>query len=365
MRSASAAVLCLAGSLQAQEAYFKPEENRWWMPTWSALVTTEHFHLGDDDPPDRFDRTRGLLRLRWAVGAEDDPFRVEAGVVGYLGSDGNRNNLPRQDNERSNGGQLDVAALRLLALRPAGGLEVRAGLLENPLLSSESLWDKDLRVIGGGGRAFWRSEDGAVEEAGIRGVDGEVRLLEGGRVKIRAGQGVLRIATGPLTWTGHADVWRLEARPEDATSFLRSNPGPGGYVDPDGGPAYEDTRFTFHVVGLGVTYEGELPFELKALRHDNQETPGRGEELQAWLGSPTQVWHWQAGYIRQRLDAAGALASVNGDQWWFHANADGERYALALNLPQRWRVQADYVQQRRRDSPGAVTRTGLSLMRRF
>lgn len=358
------ALLC-GCALTAQESYFKPEEKAWWRPTGSVLLTAEHFHIGDDDPPGLFDRSRGILRLHWGLGAEDDLLRFEWGLVGYLGSDGNRNNLGRQDNEHSNGGAVDLAALRLQALGGSGGVELQAGLIENPLIRSESLWDGDLRILGGGGRAFFRSEEGSIEEAGLRAVAGDVRLLEGGRVRLSAGQAVLRVAQGPLTWTGHWGIWRLEARQEDAPLFLRSNPGPGGYVDPDGGAFYEDPRYTFRVVGLGVKLDGELPIEIKALRHDNQESLGRGEELQIWLGSPTRVWWPQAGYIRQRLDAAGALASVNGDQWWFHANADGGRYVLGLNLPQRWRLQVDHVQQKRRDNPGAITRTGLSLSKRF
>jgi hypothetical protein len=71
------------------------------------------------------------------------------------------------------------------------------------------------------------------------------------------------------------------------------------------------------------------------------------------------------GYIRQQLDAAGALASVNGDQWWFHSNADGERWVIALSLPWRFRLEGSYIYQRRRDSPGPVERADLSIIRRF
>jgi hypothetical protein len=346
-----------------QDVPFQEEKEAWWRPAYALWVTSEHFHLGDDAPPTLIDRTRGALRLRWHLGEEDEPVRGEVGLVGYLGSDSNKHNLPWGDNEHSNGGALDVATLRLRGAASWGVLEAKGGLMENPLLSSESLWDGDLRVIGGSGRAFLRND--TFEEVGVRVVGGEVRLLKGGRVHLSAGQAVLRFQTGPFTWTAHGGTWRMEAQQEDAYWFLRSNPGPGGVVYQNPGWTYGDPLFRFTVFGAGVQVDEGLPFEVKALRHDNHDG-GRGQELQVWVGSRTRAWWPQAGYIRQQLDANGALASVNGDQWWFHANADGERYVLALNLPQKWRVQADYVQQYRRDAPGLpITRTGLSVIKRF
>lgn len=372
------AACALGGSsLIAQEAsapaqqptYFTPEVAPWWRPKAALDVTTERIHLGDDEVPSQFTRTRSRLRLRWDFGDDDSLFHFESGVVGYLGNDGNSQNLARQDNERSNGAVLDVADLRLRWLRSAGGLELHGGLLENPLLGSESLWDADLRVVGTSGKAFFRSDGGAIQEAGWRAIVGDVRLLAHGRVTLHAAQAVLRLETGPLEWFVHAGPWRMEARQEDATNFLRSNPGPGGAIDPDGGPAYEDPVFNFMVVGAGVSLTEGLPFELKALRHDNRSNPasgdGRGQELQAWIGPRSRVWWPQVGYIRQQLGASGALASVNGDQWWFHANADGERYVLALSLPRRWRVEGSYLYQRRRDSPGPVERASVTVLRRF
>ena len=362
------AALAAAG-LRAQDsaapAYFKEEAPPWWKPAYAITLTSEHIRLGDDDPPNFIDRTRGSLRLRWGLGAEGEVLHLDAGVVGYMGSDSNIHNLPWQDNERSNGMVLDVADLRARWLKSAGGLELHGGLLENPLISSESLWDADLRIIGASGKAFLRTENGLITEAGVRGVAGEVRLLDHGRVKLRAVQAVLKVETGPVAWFAHAGRWTMDARQEDAAHFLRSNPGPGGYVRPDLGSAYEEPHFDLNVYGGGLSVEQGIPFELKVLRAQNREYRDRGDELQAWIGSRTRVWWPQFGYIRQRLDASGALASVNGDRWWFHAYADGQRYVLALNLPGHWRAQLDRIVQRGRESTGPIERTGLSLIKRF
>ncbi len=370
--------LLLAAPIGAQEVaaqaaaptYFKEEPKPWWRADAALNVTTERVHLGDDVAyPYQFTRTRSRLQLRWGLGTEDEVVRAEAGVTGYLSSESNTLNLPWQDNERNNGGILDVANVRFRWLRALGGVELRGGLMENPLLSSESLWDADLRVTGGSGRAFYRSEGGLVQEAGLRALAGDVRLLAHGQVRIQAAQAVLRLETGPFEWTFHAGPWHLEARNRDAVNILRSNPGPGGVIEPDGGTAYENPVYDLFVVGAGVSVTEGLPFEIKVLRHENRDPRAsggrRGEELQLWLGPRQRTWWPQLGYIRQLLDAAGALASVNGDQWWFHANADGERYVIALSLPSRFRVEGSYVHQRRRDSPGPVERADFSVIRRF
>jgi len=346
-------LLTLGAALAAQEVPFEEARPSPWLPAWEARISRESTDLVP--PKGDFWRTRGLLRLRWTWG-EEGPLRLQVGSAHAAGTDENYENLPWFDNTRSNGSWLDVAALRLQSLGEAWGLRVEGGLLENPLLLSEAAWDPALRVIGGGLQAFWRG-DGAVEEVALRAVGGQVRLLEGGRVRLQGAQALVKVGTGPLTWTAFAGPLRFEARQEDAPAFRRQNPaGPEGYGDP---------VFRFDAFGLGAALAGPLPLELRAQRLNHRPTGQRGEEFQAWVGSPRKVWWPQAGYVRQRLDAYGALASVNGDQWWFHANADGQRYVLALNLPQQLRLEASVVDQRRRDATQPVRRVILALRKHF
>lgn len=346
-------LLGLGTVLAAQEAPFEEVAPSPWIPAWEARVSREHTDLRP--PKGDFWRTRGLLRLRWTWG-EDGPLRLQLGTAHAAGTDRNAENLPWFDNTRSNGSWLDVAALRYQALGPAWGLRVEGGVMENPLLLSEAAWDPALRVTGGTIQIFWRGE-GRVEEVGLRAVGGQVRLLAGGRVDLQGAQAVLRLATGPLTWTAFAGPLRFEARQEDAADFRRQNPaGPLGYEDP---------LFRFTALGLGVAASGRLPVELKAQRLTHRPSGQRGEEFQAWVGSPRRAWWPQAGYVRQRLDPLGALASVNGDQWWFHANADGQRYVLALNLPRRLRLEASVVDQLRRGAALPIRRSILALRKQF
>ncbi len=359
-------LLLCGGLLAAQEAApFAEEGSRWWMPTGLLRAETEHFDLGPGKEP--IHRQRARLHLRWEIG--EGPFQLLLGSVHSLSSTSNQKDIPWFENLRSNGSGLDLAAVKVQGFREGGGGELSGGLIENPLIVGESLWDPQLRVIGGSGRLLWRNE--SVEELGLRAVAGDVRLIDGGRVKLSAGQAVFRLNTGAVRWTAHAGEWRLEPRQEDAWKFLRQNPGTsittyGVYGSSSTTvAAYPSTSFDFRVWGFGLDSQGPLPFEIKAQRHTHTHLSDRGEELQVWIGSPRRAWWPQAGWIRQRLDDTGALASVNGDQWWFHANADGNLYVLALNLPRRWRLEGRHMDQVRRGTTTKITRESLALIARF
>ncbi len=353
----------LAGAVLAaqQPQYFQEAPRAWWKP--AAELEAFHDRL-EFDPYTRKPIERDLLRLRlrWEFGGESDTWQVRVGSVHRAGSDGNRNFVPRLDNERSNGSALDLAEVRLRALSASGGIEAHAGLVENGLLSQESLYDPDLRILGGGLRLFWRHEASGLEELGLRAETGKIQLPLHGEVKLTGVQGVLRFSTGPVTWSAYGGPWKMEARQEDAANYRRQNPGGAGGI-------YPNPEFRFDTLGAGMLWSGDVPLEVKALRHKNKDTGERGEELQVWLGSSTRPYWPRVGYIRQLLPPTGALASVNGDLWWHHANADGERYVLQLPLPKKWSLSYTVVDQRRRNAAPPATvgfkRTMAGIAKRF
>lgn len=343
---------------------FVEETPRWWMPAGLLRLERERFDLEPGKPD--FERTRARLHLRWEGGG--DHLRWLLGSLHGLSNERNAEDLPRFENLRSNGSSLDLASLQLRGLGDSMGGDVQAGLLENPLLASEALWDPNLRVIGGGGRVFWRGE--SVEELGLRAVSGQVRLLAGGRVELAAAQAVFRFDTGPFQWTLHGGDWRMTARQEDAAAFHRQNPTGAvtaytGYGGASTLMGYPDPQFTYRVIGFGLAWQGLIPIEVRGQRQMRTQDGDRGEELQVWIGSPRRTWWPQAGWIRQRLDPDGALGAVNGDQWWFHSNADGNLFVLALNLPWRLRLEARHLDQVRRGSAFTTTRDTLALTLRF
>lgn len=350
-------LLLSGGSLLAQDTFFKEPERKWWLPAWELNGWHDDIDLRHRRPTIIRDRSR--LRIRWQIGEDDSWIQFRIGSVHYAGSDGNRFNLARFDNEPSNGSRLDLADLRLQALGASGGMEVHGGLVQNSLISTESLWDPDLRVIGGFGRAFYRVPDGALEELGIRATVGNARLMDGGRVDITAVQGVARLATGPVSWTFFGGPWNLKARQEDLANFRRQNP----LTDPE----YYDvaTHFPLTTYGVAISSSTVFPFEIKAQRHTNRNTKDEGGELQVFLGSRTRKWWPQLGWVRQILAPSSQLASINGDIWWFHANADGSRYIAALPLPQKWLVQYSYINQRLRGAKDPVKTYRVDVIKRF
>ncbi len=361
---------CAIASLPlAAQDYFKEEKPDPWIPAWELTAQAERQNLPPGSPD--FDRSGLRLRLRWTLGPEDG-FQLKAGTISYVGSDGNSKNLVRQDNQPSNGSRLDMAELRYAHFAETAGVEVQGGLVDSPMLASETLWDPNLRVIGGGGRIFLRTES-VLEEAGLRGMAGDVKLMDGGRVRVRAGQAVFRLALGPVTATLHGALWDLQPRQEDAPRFLRQNGGagwgPGGYygnygVYGDTG-GYADPHYRYEVAGAQLDWDGALPVRVSAQRQKRQEDGDTGKDFQLWVGSPTRRWWPQAGFIHQIIATDGALGSVNGDRWWFHSDASGDRFVLALNLPQRWRVSAEYMRQTRANGIYPYTRTDLVLQKRF
>lgn len=353
-RALTLALLGLTAS--GQEAYFKEPEKKLWLPAWELSAKREKLDFGPSRNP--IERTQSRLRLRWDFGEEGGAWSLRLQSSHRVGSDGNRNSLARFDNEMANGTNLDLADFRIGFLRAHGGLEGRAGLLENGLISTEAIWDPDLRVIGAGGRAFWRSGNGAIEELGVRIQAGDVRLPAGGRVALRAAQAVFHCSFDPVAFKAFAGPWSMEARQEDAARFRRQNPGVAG-------GAYLDPQFNLDVHGFGFSSEAVIPFEVLAVRQVNRDTKDRGEEFHGWLGPRSRVWWPRLGYIRQRLGATGALASVNGDLWWFHAAGDGQRYVATLPLPSRWEISLSRVDQTRRGGGPLFKRSSLELRKRF
>ncbi len=350
-------ILACSCALRAQDTYFKEPERKWWLPTWELNAWHEDVDRGPGRPAIIRDRSR--LRLRWQIGEDDGWIQFRAGSAHYAGSDGNRFNLARFDNEPSNGSRLDLAELRIQGLGSKGGAELRGGLVENGLISTESLWDPDLRVIGGFGRAFLRSPDGLVDEIGLRAAVGNARLLEGGRVEITAVQAVAKFTTGEVSWSFFGGPWNLRAREEDLAKFHRQNP----LTNP--GYSTQETNFPLSAYGIAISASTGFPFEIKAQRHTNRDTKETGGELQVFLGSRTRKWRPQVGWVRQVMAPTSQLASINGDLWWFHANADGSRYILALPLPRKWLIQYSYLDQRLRSSKTSLTTQRFDILKRF
>lgn len=344
-------ILPLLATFASGQEPFPAEPAGGWSGTGELVLRGDRLTI-PDEPALGFRRAGVELRTRWTWEAE--PFRWVMGVRGALGTDPNGMNVPRWDQEPSNGLRLDAAHADLswVAAQSFGSLKV--GLHGNTLLSAQALWDPDLRILGAGGTAALRGASGPVQEASLRAEAGRVRTLIGGEVDLTAGQAVLKLDAGPLSWVGHAGRWRLswEAGPR------RQSPLKGH--DPKARQVLE-----IEAAGLSVTWHAVLPVEVRAFACRNPGTGDGSEEAQLILGGRERAWRPQLAFTWQRLSATGTLYPVNGDEWWYYRRAEGPRLDLLLPLPGRWTVRLAHLRQKPDGEGYWVPRTMLTATRRF
>lgn len=336
----------------AQEAApFPAETHKPWLPAWELSLRNDRVS-GLEYRQDDLHRTDLQLRLRWS--AEWDGLRVVGGIRSALGSDGNKYNVVRFDQEPSNGTQLDLARVDLTRVSPALFGCASLGFQENRLVTSQAMWDPDLRFLGGALSAGARSVDGSVQEAGVRLEAGRVRNIQGMDMDLVAGQLVLKFDTGWVTWTLHADRWNLAWK--EGQERLEAVAG-----------HESDARQRLDLVswGAGMKLCGPAPVELRWFHSRNRGAREDSEEFQVSVGSRERPWWPQAMYTWQRLSPASVLYPVNGDAWWLFQNARGPRYELALPLPGQWLVSVAYMRQEEFGGEYLVRRRTLQVVKRF
>lgn len=347
------AVLTLGrlGAFGQEAEPFEPERRPWWQPSWEVVLRGDRLE-DPGTPSEAFRRVQSQLRLRWAWERED--LRLTAGLRAAMGSDGNRFNAPRWDQQPSNGTQVDVfhGSYGWVSARSFGTLTL--GFQENGLVTSQALWDRNLRLLGAGGRLGFRSTDGLVQEAGLRAVAGRVRNVLGGRGDLAAAQAVLEADTGPWSWGAHAGRWRLAWDP--GAERLRRVPG----HDP-----LARQEMTVDAGGLSATWHSRFPLEARWFQSRNTETGETSEEVQLIAGGRERLYWPQLSFTWQRLSSTGTLYPVNGDEWWFYRNAKGPRLDLAVPLPGQWVAALAHMRQTFGSESYRVTRTLLVLTKRF
>lgn len=345
-------MLAVASAL-AQTVEPLPREPAWWEPQMELRLRLDRITEADQE---EVDRASAQLRLRWQGGGQDgwEPFRYAFGTRSALGSDGNRLNLRRWDQQPSNGTRLDLAHAGIQAHSERAFGDLRLGFQESRLLAPEALWDRDLRFLGLGLRAGLRDGAGRIPEAGIRFATGRVRTLQGGNVDLAAGQAVLKVETGPVSWTAHAGRWAITWD----RGFARTRPVPGHTAD-------LRQRLRLDAYGASATWNGLFPVEIRAYGQRNRETGEDGTEVQAVVGSLERPYWPRLSVTWQRLSQSGTLYPVNGDQWWFYWNARGHRYEFALPLRDRWFVSLIYLHHQDYDAAYPTERRMVTVTKRF
>jgi hypothetical protein len=343
--------LAAAAAFGQEAAPFAPESPQPWKPAWELTVRGDQL-TDPADPSASFRRSGAQLRLRWTWDLES--LQLVGGTRSAVSSDGNQFNALRWDQQPSNGTQVDVAHGDLSGVTEQTFGTLRFGFQENGLLTSEALWDRDLRFLGVGGIAGIRGTEGRLQEASLRAEAGRVRTILGGQGDLAAGQLVLKVDTGPWSWTAHAGRWVLSWAPGDER--LRRLPG----HDPT-----QRQRLVVDAGGASGKWNTAFPLEARWFRSANRDTGETSEEFQVTAGSRERVYWPQTSFTWQRLSSTGTLYPVNGDEWWFYRRARGPRFDLALPLPGHWLVSAVLLRQRVDGEAYQITRKLLVLVKRF
>ncbi len=346
---------CLLGTLGlgAQESvYFKEPERPWWRPRGELLLEVERLPSLADDYRQDDTRIRSLVELGWTRSWK--ALTAEVAVRGALGSDGNAGNLDRYDQRPSNGAWLQRASLSVESLSEHAAGSLTLGLQANPLLSSESLWDRDLALDGTGLRASYRDDGRGILEAGFRGVMGRVRSFPDQAVQVRAAQAVLRLEAAGTEWLAHVDRWEVHWNAGDE----RFEPLPGG-------AAYPRQMVRLDVAGLGASGGADLPWTLGATLLRNAITRETGTEVQAWLGPQARPYRPRVGFVHQRLAATGTAFATGGDEWWFVGTSRGSRWIFQLPFRHGLRLQLAQLLHRTDADPRTSRRSTLAVAWRF
>ncbi len=330
---------------------FLPAPQEPWKPAWELTFRGDRL-VDPEDAAESFRRAGVQLRLRWSW--ELDSLRLEAGTRSAMGSDSNRRNAPRWDQQPANGSQLDVARGVATWLTERTFSSLSLGFQENRLMTSQALWDRDLRFLGASAATGIRSADGLVQEAGLRAEAGRVRNILGGNGELAAAQVVLKLDTGAWSWSAHIDRWTLAWDP--GGERLRRLPG----HDPTA-----RQRLTLDAVGAAGKWNTVVPIEARWFRSRNGTSGETSEEAQITAGSTGRSYWPMFSCTWQRLSSTGTLYPVNGDEWWFYRRARGPRFDVSLPMPGRWLASLVVLRQRTDGDAYQVTRTMVVLVKQF
>lgn len=337
----------------AQDVPFAEEARQPWAPLWELTARAESIRgiLGDGLVPMGDIRREGLqIRLRWK--AEWGGLDWTAGLRSAAGTDGNSGNRPRWDQQPSNGTQLDVARVELAGLSRRLFGRVTLGFQELGLLTSQAMWDADLRFLGASASGGFR--EGPVQEASARTALGRVRTVyPRNDVDLAAFQAVLKLGYGAFSAVLHADRWNLAWTADEGRFSAPDFRGDGRQ------------RLVLDGAGGSVKWEGPVPLEARWSGTRERATRETGEEFQVLAGGRARPFRPQVAYTWQRLSSTGEFYVVNSDQWWYYRGAKGPRVDLILPLRGLWSVSLVHLRQSIRRSPVVAEKTMLTVQKRF
>lgn len=362
MRRVLACAACLllhAAGAAAQDAILEtaPETPaaRW---TWFGDLQLRQEHTWRL-PGARYAEPLTRTRSRGRVGMTYAPMpSLEFGAAIELaaGSDSNRDNRLNNDNERSNGANLDQLFLRWQASERSSLL---LGKARFPFELSPLTWDRDLRPAG-------------------LSVDHSLALGDFDRLQLTAGwfagqhlyRDTSRIGAVQLAWRWH------EGAPTGAAVLLswldfsnldRLTRNGLSRTNLRRGAELADAYRLLDLQLVGRTEFGAWPLEarLDLLRNTGAETDNEGARASVVLGDRWQPGRLEFGFAYQRVQRNAAMAAFNEDDWWFHSVSRGGMPWIGYGLAEHWSLRLAGFDERRDGVDEATRRVLLDLEARW
>ncbi|UXI66660.1 putative porin [Tahibacter amnicola] len=315
-----------------------PEANQPWSYFGDLLLRLDYVD-GLPAGRDPLERLRGRLRLGTAY-APMPELQFGAAIELGQGSDANRDNRSNNDNERSDGGNLDQLWLRWQA---GENTSVLLGKAPFPYELSPLVWDQDLRPAGA-----------SVDHSFALGDFSRLQLTVGGFAAQHLYDDDTRIAAVQAAWR-----WR-EGAPTNGAVIL-------SYLDfshleqltrqglartnrriPAGGPLASDYELLdLQLVGRTTLRNWPLEARLDLVHNLGADDDANGARFSVVLGDRFERGGWEFGYAIQRSQRDAVMAAFSEDDWWFHSFAHGVMPWVGYGIAPHWSVRlAAFHEQR-------------------
>ena len=327
--------------------------SRW---TWFGELLARYDHVQGLSN----DRTVSRWRGRGRVGAEFaamPELSFGAAIELAQGSDRNADNRINNDNERSDGGNLDQFWLRW---QPAEQTRVLLGKAPLPLELSPLTWDADLRPAGV-----------SLDQSFALGDYSRLQLVVGGFAAQHLYDDDTRLAAAQLAWR-----WR-EGAPTNAAVLLiyldfsdldqltRQGLTRTNRRRPDGLLLSDYRLLDLQLVGRSAIGDWPLEARLDLVRNLGADDQRDGARFSLVLGSRLRPGGWEFGYSNQRIQRDAVLAAFNEDDWWFHSFTHGFMPWIGYGLDERWNLRLAAFREQRDGLPRHTDRVLIDLAARW
>jgi len=335
--------------------------NGFGLPSWSqsrlqfhsnALLRYENQEF-PDSPPGRESVDRYRIRWRPELLFQIHPdaqigIEAEANWINESDDDVRPPRFPEfhtpafdRDNFKRDAVVLSKAFVRYL---PSQKFFIVAGKFDNPFLTSELLWDDDLRANGAALSASYESPAGS-NSLTLRAADFYASHYLHDRTNVLAVQGIFQATTGAARWT-FASTYYDHNVDELGTSLVRTNTRSGATV-------LNDYNLLDMIARIRINLLLPLRVQVDYVVNTAKETfiptlAGNGDQgllAEFFVGNIEKPHGFRLGYAYHRVESDAVFAAYNTDDWWFPTRGEGYRLRGSFKPIEHMILSLSYLKQ--------------------